>query len=374
MIVLLVLYLPRALHHIPMSQGHFKGSQVDADDGFDVILGNSNPRFSGVTSTMLQTLVHQQKEMNIRVLGSHHLTDSSLALSFWQAWTSTRKGSWRVFHARRNNEMIQALILKMLGARIKILFTSTAQRRHSGLTRWLMSRMDAVISTCQRAAAYLESPPKTLIAHGVQTDVFVPLKDRSQVLKEIGITTPHAIGIFGRVREQKGVHLFVRACIKVLADKPDVTGVVVGAISSKNQDFVSALQKEIAVAGLTDRIVFLGEQAFERIPRLFGAMSLVAALSYNEGFGLTPLEAWATGAAVLATEAGAWPEIIEDGVDGLVVPVGDQEAITEKMETLLSDLDLLEKMGASGRAKVLKDYTVEREASQLCEVYRGMQV
>jgi mannosyltransferase len=76
---------------------------------------------------------------------------------------------------------------------------------------------------------------------------------------------------------------------------------------------------------------------------------LVTALSDNEGFVLTVLEAMSSGAAVLATEAGAWEEIIRPAVDSYIVPVNDQQAVTEKMELLLSDNKKLTQMGIEGR-------------------------
>ena len=78
-----------------------------------------------------------------------------------------------VFHARRNIEMVQALLLRCLGAStLKIAFTSTAQRYHSRFTRYLMRQMDSVISTCSAAASYLDPPPDQLIPHGIDTARF----------------------------------------------------------------------------------------------------------------------------------------------------------------------------------------------------------
>ena len=102
-------------------------------------------------------------------------------------------------------------------------------------------------------------------------------------------------------------------------------------------------------------------------------MSLVAALSRNEGFGLTVLEAMASGTAVLASEAGAWKEIVREGIDGHIVPCGDIDATTKQVDNMLTDLPALHKMGIQGRARVEADYTIEREASQLCQFLRQLQ-
>lgn len=339
----------------------------------EVILGNSNPRFSGVTSTMLQTLAHQQTLLPICVLGKHHLENEleTFGVGFWQAVRMFRKalpsGKPRVFHARRNDEMIQALILKhVFRVKLKIVFTSTAQRHHSAFTRWLISKMDAVLSTCEAAASYLKQPPQAIIPHGIRSDIYFP---SAEVWPKREIT----IGMFGRVREQKGSHLFVQAVLDVFPRHPNVKARIVGAIAANETDFVSQLQRDIDAAGLTDRIQFLGEQDFDQLPELFRTSQIVTALSRTEGFGLTVLEAMSSGAAVIATEAGAWPEVIENGKQGWVIPVGDLNTLISKLETLIGSPELIEQMGKAGRTRILEHYKVEHEAAKLCDVYRQLQ-
>jgi mannosyltransferase len=359
-------------------------NDVNNNDEIELIIGNSNSNFSGVTSTMLQVLSLQKDLINLRVMGKHHLPDSSLAISFLSVAKMCRKplvnGKCRIFHARRVDEMIQALILKyVFRAKIKIIFSSAAQRARSGFTLWLTDRMDAVLAMCNASAKYLHRKPDAIIYHGVKTDIYTPAIDKTQAWQTLGLlpddipTGKRGIAILGRVRKQKGVHLFVQSCIELLNEHPDYTAVIVGSISSSNQDFVTQLQKEVEIAGLAKRIVFAGEQNFSDIPKIFSSLSLVVALSENEGFGLTILEAMSSGAAVLASEAGAWPEVVREEIDGYVVPVNDLAAVKEKMALLLQDDKQLDEMGKSGRERVIKHYSVEREAKELCDFYRTIQ-
>ncbi len=352
-------------------------------DEVELIIGNSNPNFSGVTSTMLQVLSEQKKLINLRVMGKHHLDDESLNISFWQVVKMCRKplsdGSFRIFHARRVDEMIQGLLLKhVFGAKIKLIFSSAAQRKRSGSTKWLTEKMDAVLAMCKASASYLHKEPDAIIYHGVKTDVYTPPENKQEAWNSLSLLPESAkkgkygIAILGRVRKQKGVHLFVESCIQVLNKHPEYTAVVVGAISSSNEALVSSLKEKIAEAGLSDRIVFAGEQNFADIPNIFRSLSVVVALSDNEGFGLTVLEAMSSGAAVLASEAGAWPEVVEQGQQGYVVPTNDLPAVVEKMDLLLSDPEKLAEMGASGRERILQHYSVEREAKELIAFYRTL--
>lgn len=357
--------------------------QKVSDDEVELIIGNSKRNFSGITSTMLQVVSYQKHMIPLRIMGKNNLTDPSLAISFWQVVKMCQQplsnGKFRIFHARRVDEMIQGVLLKYLfNAKIKLVFSSAAQRKRARFTRWLTRRMDAVIAMCKASARHLEQPPSTIIYHGVNTSAYTVSEDKNMAWQALNlldankIKGKHGIAILGRVRKQKGVHLFVQSCIELLNDYPDYTAVIVGGISPKHKRFTQQLRDKVIAAGLSERIIFTGEQDFADIPKIFSSLSLVVALSENEGFGLTVLEAMSSGAAVLASEAGAWPEVIRQGIDGYVVPVNDLSAVKEKMAILLSDENKLTQMGQSGRQRVLEHYSVEREAKELTTFLKNL--
>lgn len=345
----------------------------------ELILGNSNKRFSGVTSTMLQVLSVQKDLIPTAVMGPHHLPAGTPCLSFMQVAKLCRKplpdGRPRVFHARRNDEMIQALALKKLfGAKLKIAFTSTAQRQHSVLTKYLISQMDGIISTCSAAASYLERKPDIIVPHGIDESIYTPSEDKGKAWAELGYPGKYGIGIFGRVREQKGVDILVDAAIPLLEKHPDFTIIIGGEITPSNKAFADEQKAKAQAAGLEERIIFIGEQPFEMLPKLFRAMSIVAALSRNEGFGLTVLEAMASGTAVIASEAGAWKDIITDDSLGYCVPCGDVAATREKLDLLISDPTQLLELGKNGRQHIEQHYTIKREATQLTDYLRSLTI
>lgn len=345
------------------------------DHELDLLLGNSNKRFSGVTSTMLQVLEEQKKILNVAVLGDHFVPEGTQTLSFWQA-TRLRKNRKKplVFHARRNNEMLQALILKIcFRVPMKIVFTSTAQRYHTWFTRWLMSKMDGLVSTCAAAAHYMTHKPDIIIPHGIDHTIYTPAINKSALWHELGLKGKYGIGIFGRVRKQKGVDLLVDAAIPLLKKHEDYNIIIVGEITPDNQTFVDEQRQKIVDANLENRFTFTGRQPFENIPKLFRAMSIITALSRNEGFGLTVLEAMSSAVPVLASSAGAWPEIISDGIDGYLTPCEDMSKISEKLHYLMSlSSTTLENMGAQGRKKVEAKFTTQREAQALCEYFQRL--
>lgn len=346
-------------------------------ESIDLILGNSNKRFSGVTSTMLQVLEKQKKIVNVAVLGSHFVPADTKILTFWQAIQLRGKLDKKkptIFHARRNNEMIQALALKVLfRVPLKIVFTSTAQRYHSWLTRWLMSKMDGLVSTCSAAAHYMKKKPDVIIPHGIDQTTYMPAENKTVLWESFGFNGKYGIGIFGRVREQKGVDLLIDAAIPLLKKHTDYSVIIVGEITADNEEFVKKQQQKITDVGLEKQFVFTGKQPFENIPKLFRAMSIITALSRNEGFGLTVLEAMSSGVPVLASSAGAWPEIISDGIDGYITPCSDLSAIIEKLSLLMErSKEELEAMGSHGRQKIETKYTIENEAKALCDYFQSL--
>lgn len=344
-----------------------------------LILGNSNKRFSGVTSTMLQVLPVQSQLIETWVMGPHNLPDGQPWLGFWACLSKIRSAEYRdttfVFHARRNDEMIQGLLLRAFsGAKFKVFFTSTAQRFHSGFSRWLMGQVDRVISTCNAAASYLTPRPATLIPHGIDTSRFRPVADKAAAMKALGYPGVKGVAIFGRVRHQKGVDVFVESLLAVLPHQSDVHGFVIGEVKSGDEAFVRTLQQQIAAAGLSERIHFLGKLPFEQLPHWFAAVDVACALSRNEGFGLTVLEAMASGTAVVASQAGAWPDILAAHDVGRLVPCGDVAATSSALDALLGDDEARYGCASRGVDAVAQHYTVAREAQALVALVKDLAV
>ena len=211
-----------------MSHPNNKMSPCNLDNQeIELIVGNSSANFSGVTSTMLQVTSIQRNLINLRIMGKHFVSDPSMTITFWEVVKMCRRplsnGKWRIFHARRVDEMIQGIILKyVFRAKIKLVFSSAAQRKRSASTVWLSNRMDAIIAMSNRSAQYLDKPPAKINLHGVQIDKYTPAENKQKAWQSLGYGGKYGIGILGRVREQKGVHLFVEACIKILPKYPDV--------------------------------------------------------------------------------------------------------------------------------------------------------
>jgi len=340
-------------------------------DDITVIAPHFKRRLSGVTSTVIQ-LIPEQRRQGLGILTLGPGLPPHLPKMRWSQlpglWKRSKSGGKRVWHARRNNEMLAGLVLRdILRMPLKLLFTSAAQRHHSRYTRWLISRMDAVVATNAKSGSFLQVP-HTVIRHGVDLDLFHP-SDEVDAAMPADLEGRHIVGCFGRVRHQKGTDLFVKAMIELLPDHPDWMAVISGRVTPEHSGFADQLKAEIAAAGLKERIRFLGE--VDDIKPWYRRLTLYVAPSRNEGFGLTPLEAMASGTAVVASDAGAYAEMIIENQTGAVVPAGDYIRLRDAIAAFLNPQKAIE-AGRKGRQHVEATFGLTREAEQLGDVYASL--
>ncbi|MDW3222313.1 MAG: glycosyltransferase family 4 protein [Paracoccaceae bacterium] len=347
---------------------------VPASGDIDVIAPNFKRRHSGVTSTVIRLVPLQAQDIAI-VACAPDLPLQVPNLAPVKLLGLSRKGpsGARVWHARRNVEMVAGLALKYLaGKRLKLLFTSAAQRRHTGFTRWLIRQMDAVIATSAKSASYLEREA-TVIRHGVDCEQFQPVDDRGDLRAELDLPVDGPlIGCFGRIRPQKGNDLFVTAMIDVFATDPKAKALIMGRATAEHQAFLHKLKNDVAAAGLSDRILFRDEVPIADLARHFQALDLYVAPQRWEGFGLTPLEAMACGSPVVATKVGAFEELIVEGETGHLVEIEDAAAIAERVSVILGDPSVLHAMSKAARENVTSNFRIEQEAASITAVYRKL--
>ncbi|TKT80446.1 glycosyltransferase family 4 protein [Aquamicrobium sp. LC103] len=338
-----------------------------------VIVPNFKRRLSGVTSTIIQLVPLQASLIGIATLGPG-LPDRLPRMRWWQVASLLRRPERfpvRVWHARRNPEMLAGVVLKKIfRAPLKLVFTSASQRRHTGWTRFLIGRMDAVIATSRKTAAYLRVP-NTVVMHGIDTERFRPAVDRSEAQRAVGLEPGrHYVGCFGRVRRQKGTDLFVDAMIELLPHHPEWSAVIAGRATAQHKAFEDELKARVASAGLADRILFVGEH--RDIDRWYRALTLFVAPQRWEGFGLTPLEAMASGVPVVAADVGAFSELIEEGSTGTIVPADDPIAMRAAIAAYLDKPELVALHGRQARDHVGARFQLRQEADRLIEIYEEL--
>jgi mannosyltransferase len=178
----------------------------------------------------------------------------------------------------------------------------------------------------------------------------------------------YGIGTFGRVRPDKGTDIFVETMIRLLPEFPDYTAVIAGLCTPQYEDFQAQLVAKIASAGLSDRIIFIGEIGADSVSDWYQNVLITVACPRYEPFGLTPLEGMACGCAVVASDTGAFRTIVEEEKTGYVVQSGDTNDLVKAIKKLMNTT-LAIQMGQRGRDRVSQHFTVEREAQGIKLTY-----
>ena len=219
--------------------------------------------------------------------------------------------------------------------------------------------------------AISESTAADLAARGIprgDVQVIYPGIDTRAYAPEPGARAPAPVFAYlGRLKRYKGVELVVRAFAE--ADLPGATLEIAG--TGDHRPALEALARSL---DLGDRVRFLGfiDEAAKRA-LLRRAWALVFA-SPKEGWGITNLEAAASGTPVVASNSPGLRESVRDGATGYLVPHGDVSAMAERLERLARDRALVERLGEAGRA-FAESFTWERAASEtaahLAEVVRN---
>ncbi|MFM7298836.1 MAG: glycosyltransferase family 4 protein [Planctomycetota bacterium] len=338
----------------------------------EVLVANLSRGYAGVAATMRALVPLQQRERAVAFLDRARMGLAG-SLSFAQVlregWSAPPCGTHRIWHSRRAPEQIVGVVLRdVLRQCWKLVYTSPSPRRHGAFWRWFVRRSDAVIAVTPRAAAFLDWH-SAIVPHGVDIEEFAPPVDRAVAWREAGLPGDFCIGIFGRIRPSKGTDLFIDAVCEVLPRHPRCTAVLTGLCQPGEERWRDALLAKVRAAGLEQRVVFLGDLPFREIKRWYQRVSLCVAVPRSEGFGLTPLEAMASGAAALTSREGCFPELIVPDQNGDIVPTGDARALALALERLIARPEELAAMGARARAHVVAHWSIAREVQGIHALY-----
>ena len=169
----------------------------------------------------------------------------------------------------------------------------------------------------------------------------------------------------GRLVPYKGVDVLLRAMADV-----DATAIVIG-----DGPLRATLQAQATAHNLGNRVVFTGKADDEDVVAHLHACDVfvLPSVTHAETFGMVQLEAMACGKPVVSTNVRSGvPWVNQDGVTGLVVEPGDSQALAGALRRLLADEAMREAMGAAGRDRVRREFTVERMAAMTSAIYHGI--
>lgn len=171
------------------------------------------------------------------------------------------------------------------------------------------------------------------------------------------------IGIPGTLRPMKGHPFFFRAVQTLLKEDSTLKVAVTGGGESS---YIEQVRAQVRALGIEQQVIFLG--SIDDMPAFYRACDLVCVPSVAEPFGRIIVEAFASGTPVLATRVGGIPEIIDDGVNGLLVSYGDEHALTARLCELLQNEPLRKQLSARALEKAKREYHEATYKARICQV------
>lgn len=196
----------------------------------------------------------------------------------------------------------------------------------------------------------------TIVPLGLDLSPFVRcLNFKGDLRKELGLSESTVlVGTVGRLVPIKGVDFLLNAVQKLAGS----TGVDFCLLIIGDGVMRKDLESQVFALGIENRVRFLGWR-FD-LEKIYADLDVVVLSSLNEGTPVSLIEAMAAGKAVVATKVGGVPDVVEDGVTGLLVPSKDPQGLADAIRGLLQDTDLRKCLGQKARTAVYPKYGVSR--------------
>jgi glycosyltransferase involved in cell wall biosynthesis len=218
---------------------------------------------------------------------------------------------------------------------------------------------------------HLPSEKVVVAYNGVDPKEFSPLGDSSSVLGRYNLRGYEKIVLsIGAIQPRKGQLYMVECLPEILKTWPRLAYVNIG--TGYDEAFKGMLLERASSLGVSRAVRLLPSVPRDDLVALINAADLCIHPSVREPFGLAVVEEMACGKAVLAFNVDAMPEIIDDGVDGILVRPTNLEDLTKFVLLALGDSGLTKRLGGAARQKVVGKFTWDRTAAQLEEIYRRL--
>ncbi len=245
------------------------------------------------------------------------------------------------------------------------------------MDRRMLPLFDRVIALADNHAGYLathegvEERKIEIINNGIDIERFRPAasgRGKNESRKRFSLDPEtFVVTIVAALRPEKNHEMFLRSAADIIAEGRDFKFLVVG--DGKEAGKLHELATELS---LGESVIFLGNRDDVQDIYSVSDVSVLCSSDVVETFPLSVLEAMASGIPVVATSVGSITEIIDDGVEGFVIPPGDREALTSRLMMLEEDTTVRREMGRRARERVEKRYSEELMIDRYAEVIMGI--
>ncbi|MCP4427783.1 MAG: glycosyltransferase family 4 protein [Chloroflexi bacterium] len=297
-----------------------------------------------------------------------NLTDPfDLAHGFNISWEYPLVAGWRYARRRQIPFVVTPFAHFGFGKRDRVALNSTMNHQ-----RRIMSDADAALVLTSVEADKLRQydiRPRRIDVIGGGLDPLPAPLNAAQIMEKYNLGKHSLLGPFalfiGRANRDKGAIDAAEAILTLRRQGEPVTLALVGQTAPDFDRFYSRLDEE-EKRGIRP----LGLLSDAEKHALLEATALFLMPSHSDSFGIVFLEAWAHGKPVIGADAGGIPGVVDDGMNGILVPYGDVSALAQAVQRLLTDTALRQKMGRRGQEKVERQYTWSRVADRVLSNYQ----
>lgn len=234
---------------------------------------------------------------------------------------------------------------------------------HKKLIKFNFKKADFICSTSQVMAREIKKYTKKkvlLTPFGIDYKKFRPIQELKPKEKII-------IGTIKTLEKKYGIHHLIQAFSLLKKKHPSIPlELHIGGEGSLKEE----LQKLSEKLGIRNKTKFLGYIPHEKVPEIINSFSVSVFLSESESFGVSVLESEACQVPVVVSDVGGLPEVMRDKKTGFIVSKKDPEGAVKKIEELILDKDLRERMGRRARDFVIENYNWQENIKIIENLYK----
>lgn len=286
----------------------------------------------------------------------------------------------QILHSHRYKENILAAQLKRrcgIGHLVQTVHGSPEQtiglkgfkaRLFSLLNDHYSRKFDRIVSVSYDLSRRLEERyPKHLITtihNAVDVKRIAPTRSRNEIRAELGIGPDQpVVGIVGRLVAVKGIDRFLQLAPIVLKKRPDSLFLIVG-----DGPLFDEYKQRVQSLNLGESVRMIGFRP--DVIDVINCLDIYVMTSHHEGIPMTLLEAFALKRPVVAMSVGGIPEVVEDGVSGILIESGDVEAMSAACLKLLSEPERSRQLGENAKHRLESEFAIEVHRKRVLEMYR----
>ncbi len=263
---------------------------------------------------------------------------------------------------------------QLLYRAVKVVFYQQMQskvNKRDAVHSWMYSRLSLWLSLTERMKHEVLEHTRVseriirVVPLGRDTHLFDPASfTQHEARQRYGLPlVPRIVGVLGRLDRQKGQEEFLRSMPLVLKYCPEVFYVIAGEETRGEEGFRKNLVEACYELGIESRVRFL--PFVDNVPEFMAAIDVFVMPSYCETFGLVLIEAMSMEKPIIATSSGGVPEIVDDGLDGLLIPPRDERALAMAVVRMLKDASLRDLLSKRARLEALKRFDTRHCVDQL---------